>query len=75
MRCLCSRRCLHLSAILQTQIVSQIKVEQQKDVISLLLYDFEENASDWIWEIDVDGRIRNPSRPPCADIGEKRRTT
>jgi diguanylate cyclase (GGDEF)-like protein/PAS domain S-box-containing protein len=52
---------LHLSAILQTQIISQIKVEQQKDVISLLLYDFEENASDWIWEIDVDRRIRNPS--------------
>jgi diguanylate cyclase (GGDEF)-like protein/PAS domain S-box-containing protein len=52
---------VHLSRVLLSRIISEIKVEQQKDVISLLLFDFEENASDWIWEIDRDGRIRNPS--------------
>jgi diguanylate cyclase (GGDEF)-like protein/PAS domain S-box-containing protein len=52
---------VHLSRVLLTRIISEIKVEQQKDVISLLLFDFEENASDWIWEIDLGGRIRNPS--------------
>ena len=26
-----------------------------------MLFEFEENASDWIWEIDLDRRIRNPS--------------
>jgi diguanylate cyclase (GGDEF)-like protein/PAS domain S-box-containing protein len=52
---------VHLSKVLLSRILSEIKIEQQKDVISLLLFDFEENASDWIWEIDVEGRIRNPS--------------
>ena len=52
---------VHLSKVLLSRIISEIKVEQQKDVISLLLYDFEENASDWIWEIDTEGRIRNSS--------------
>ncbi|WP_158816949.1 bifunctional diguanylate cyclase/phosphodiesterase [Methylocapsa sp. S129] len=52
---------VHLSKVLLSRIISEIKVEHQKDVISLLLFDFEENASDWIWEIDVEGRIRNPS--------------
>jgi len=52
---------VHLSNDLLVRIISEIKVEQQKDVISLLLFEFEENASDWIWEIDLDGRIRNPS--------------
>ena len=52
---------VHLSRVLLSRIISEIKVEQQKDVISLLLFDFEENASDWIWEIDLDRRIRNPS--------------
>jgi diguanylate cyclase (GGDEF)-like protein/PAS domain S-box-containing protein len=52
---------VHLSKILLDRIISEIKVEQQKDVISLLLRDFEESASDWIWEIDREWRIRNPS--------------
>jgi diguanylate cyclase (GGDEF)-like protein/PAS domain S-box-containing protein len=52
---------VHLSNVLFVRIISEIKIEQQKDVISLLLYDFEENASDWIWEMDAARRIRNPS--------------
>jgi diguanylate cyclase (GGDEF)-like protein/PAS domain S-box-containing protein len=61
---------VHLSRVLLRRIVSEIKVEQQKDVISLLLFDFEENASDWIWEIDADGRIRNPSARLTQISGE-----
>jgi diguanylate cyclase (GGDEF)-like protein len=31
--------------------------QQQTDLIGLLLHDFEEAASDWLWRTDADGRI------------------
>ena len=34
------------------QTVSRMRVEEQGEVIGLLLRDFEENASDWLWETD-----------------------
>ena len=37
-------------------------VEEQKTVISLLLKDFEENTSDWLWETDENNLIRNASK-------------
>ena len=56
---------LQLGAILLARIVSELKVERQKDVIGFLLNEFQEGASDWIWEIDRDGLIRNPSARFC----------
>ena len=35
------------------------EVNRQKEVISLLLKDFEESASDYLWEMDAEGRIQN----------------
>lgn len=37
--------------------VSESKVEEQASIIGLLLKDFEENASDWLWETDRDGNM------------------
>jgi len=36
-------------------------LRQQADVIGLLLKDHEEQSSDWLWQIDTEGRIANPS--------------
>ena len=33
------------------------KLEESGEVISLLLHDFEANASDWLWDLDADGRL------------------
>jgi diguanylate cyclase (GGDEF)-like protein len=33
----------------------ELKVEAQRELIGLLLNDFEEHASDWLWETDANG--------------------
>jgi diguanylate cyclase (GGDEF)-like protein/PAS domain S-box-containing protein len=40
----------------QRLVVDQ-RIRQQKDIISLLLKEFEENSSDWLWEFDRSGMI------------------
>lgn len=42
-------------------LVAQAEIEKQKEVINLLLNDFEENASDWLWETDKFGKLRHVS--------------
>ncbi|CAN7358630.1 EAL domain-containing protein [Phyllobacterium sp. LjRoot231] len=61
---------VHMSNLIVMRTLDQIKVEQQKEVISLLLYDFEENASDWIWETDADLKLQHTS-PRLAQIAAK----
>ncbi|MEM7492570.1 MAG: EAL domain-containing protein [Pseudomonadota bacterium] len=39
------------------QKLSQEALEEQTQVIGLLLKDFEENASDTLWQTDIDGRF------------------
>jgi diguanylate cyclase (GGDEF)-like protein/PAS domain S-box-containing protein len=34
-----------------------MEIESQKELVGLLLHDFQENASDWLWEIDAEGRV------------------
>ncbi len=41
---------------------AQHGVEEQKTVIGLLLKDFEENTSDWLWETDENDLIMNASK-------------
>lgn len=36
--------------------VARLQIDEQREVIQLLLRDFEQNASDWLWE--TDGRLR-----------------
>ncbi|MBI3100976.1 MAG: diguanylate cyclase, partial [Burkholderiales bacterium] len=37
------------------------ELERQHEVVSLLLRDFEDNASDWLWETDYLGRLSHVS--------------
>ena len=43
------------------RIDDEMQLKEQKAVISLLLRDFEENSSDWLWETDAENRIINAS--------------
>ncbi|KYG99442.1 ATP-binding protein [Bradyrhizobium sp. DOA1] len=36
---------------------AQLELERQTEIISLLLKDFQENASDWLWQTDAEGRL------------------
>ena len=36
---------------------AQLQLERQTDTISLLLKEFQENASDWLWQTDAEGRL------------------
>jgi len=36
---------------------AQLKLERQTEIISLLLKEFQENASDWLWQTDAEGRL------------------
>jgi hypothetical protein len=36
---------------------AQLQLERQTETISLLLKEFQENASDWLWQTDPEGRL------------------
>jgi signal transduction histidine kinase/DNA-binding response OmpR family regulator len=38
-------------------LCAQTQLERQTETISLLLKEFQENASDWLWQTDPDGRL------------------
>ncbi len=38
-------------------ISTHVKIEEQSELIKLLLREFEENAGDWLWEIDGEGKL------------------
>ncbi len=54
---------------LQHTAASQ-EVVRQKDIISLLLKDFEQGASDWLWETDRDGQLTYFSQRLCDVVGQ-----
>lgn len=43
------------------RIVDRVRVSEQNDTIGLLLRDFEESTSDWLWEIDSAGCLQHVS--------------
>lgn len=48
---------------------AQIELERQTEIISLLLKDFQENASDWLWQTDAEGHLVDvPQR--FADVAQ-----
>jgi len=48
---------------------AQLELERQTEIISLLLKDFQENASDWLWQTDADGHLTDvPQR--FADVAQ-----
>ena len=52
---------VHLSRLVTMRAASQVELERQQELTNLLLNDFEENASDWLWETDGDLRLRHVS--------------
>lgn len=51
------------------RLTHEAKLKDQADVIGLLLRDFEENSSHWLWETDGDLRLTNVS-PRFAAIAQ-----
>jgi diguanylate cyclase (GGDEF)-like protein/PAS domain S-box-containing protein len=50
-------------------ISNALNLEKQNQVVGLLLNDFEENASDWLWEIDKRGRLRHAPQRLATSLG------
>jgi signal transduction histidine kinase/CheY-like chemotaxis protein len=49
--------------LFQDNLRAQLQLERQTDIISLLLKEFQENASDWLWQTDARGRLSDvPAR-------------
>ncbi len=48
---------LTIAHMFATAKISASQLEEQTSIIGLLLNDFEESASDWLWETDVDGMM------------------
>jgi len=44
-------------ALFVSHLRNQLKLEAQSEVIGLLLNDFEQHASDWLWETDARGSL------------------
>ncbi|MDJ0806848.1 MAG: EAL domain-containing protein [Gammaproteobacteria bacterium] len=40
-------------------LMAETEIERQRQLVGLLLHDFEEHASDWLWETDHQGRLRH----------------
>ena len=47
----------------------QIELEEQGATIGLLLKDYEDQTSDWLWETDADLRYQNPSERFVQALG------
>nr|WP_049961935.1 EAL domain-containing protein [Methylobacterium sp. B34] len=52
---------VHLSRLLTMRVIAQIELERQQEFTHLLLNEFEESASDWLWETDADLRLQHVS--------------
>jgi diguanylate cyclase (GGDEF)-like protein len=66
---------VYLNRKLTERGVNAIRVEQNAEVIKLLLRDFEENVSDWLWETDaaldlqrISPRLAQVARKPAAAL-------
>jgi diguanylate cyclase (GGDEF)-like protein len=56
-----ARSSLSLSRLLSDRMLAEVNSKEQRDVISLLLNDFTESASDWLWVIDADFTVTQVS--------------
>ena len=49
------------SRVFLARLQAEAETEKQKQLVDLLLHDFEEHASDWLWETDAQGRLSHVS--------------
>lgn len=54
------------------QFLAEAAISEQSQLISLLLRDFGESSSDWLWQTDADYRIESV---PCSQPGTDAATT
>ncbi|MBL8588182.1 MAG: EAL domain-containing protein [Methylobacteriaceae bacterium] len=60
---------LALARMLSERLEAQMRSSEQRDYIGLLLNDFEEHASDWLWMVDENWRIRHVSSRLLEALG------
>lgn len=63
------RSSLALCENLTIRVRAQMASDEQRDVIGLLLNDFEENAADWLWGLDAELRLRRASPRLFEELG------
>lgn len=64
--------CLSHAKVFVERLVAGEELERQKQMVSLLLSDFEEGASDWLWEIDATGALTYVSERMAEAAGMTR---
>ncbi len=60
---------LRTSHMFMNGLKFETEIERQKQLVGLLLNDFEAHASDWLWEIDTQGRLRHVSQRLAQAMG------
>ena len=60
---------LTTSRIFLDNLKAEAQIDQQKQVVGLLLNDFEEHASDWLWETDGRGHLRHVATRLAKNLG------
>ena len=55
--------------VFMSRLRADAQTERQKQLIDLLLRDFEEHASDWLWEISPTGHLRHVSARLAQTFG------
>jgi len=50
---------LYLQYLFNDQVLRKIDLERQSEMIRLLMWDYDQSASDWFWEIDASQKLRN----------------
>jgi len=61
---------VYLNKKLTERALNAIRLEEQNEVVRLLLRDFEENASDWLWETNAEMQLQRVS-PRLAEVARK----
>jgi PAS domain S-box-containing protein len=51
--------------------IAEAGVVEKSEVVSLLLREFEENAADWLWQVDTNRRIRSASPRFAYALGKE----
>ncbi|MGC4060835.1 MAG: EAL domain-containing protein [Aquabacterium sp.] len=57
------------SRLFMSRLRAEAETDRQKQLIDLLLRDFEEHASDWLWEISPTGHLRHVSARLAHSFG------
>ncbi|MBX3618684.1 MAG: EAL domain-containing protein [Rhizobacter sp.] len=61
------------SRMFKARVVAELRADGHREVIGLLLRDFEQNAADVLWQIDAEGRLRRVSARMARLLGRSSR--